>query len=313
MISRSRDEAFPVVRELLKIARTRRSSSAQTSCSARLSRTSSCRPWPTLRDRQKSPTTRNWAGVRPFRRPRSIVYPRASGSFVEDACAAPWRSTRSPRGLLRDHGGWCRVSSSRFGSGHRRDVCLLVIAPARGAQRAEVRHPGDRPTLLGALESVKSKIDINIGVLKEKSVAAQKRRNEVAVRQIEKAVNVFSRTAASRNARSTPLLHEQVRAGADQMAHRGTRHHGIPAPGAHAVTRVPPPKRRTHPREVGFLSAVIPDEASVPAGPCVCRTGRDRGPAAGERSLLRLGLGTGWSFRRTALRLSLYRPGRPDR
>jgi uncharacterized protein YllA (UPF0747 family) len=45
------------------------------------------------------------------------------------------------------------------------------------------------PTLLGALESVKSKIDINIGVLKEKSVAAQKRRNEVAVRQIEKAVN----------------------------------------------------------------------------------------------------------------------------
>jgi bacillithiol biosynthesis cysteine-adding enzyme BshC len=43
------------------------------------------------------------------------------------------------------------------------------------------------PTLLGALEGASSKIDINIGVLKEKAAAAQKRRNEVAVRQIEKA------------------------------------------------------------------------------------------------------------------------------
>jgi bacillithiol biosynthesis cysteine-adding enzyme BshC len=42
-------------------------------------------------------------------------------------------------------------------------------------------------TLLGALDNVQSKIDVNIGVLREKSVAAQKRRNETAVRQIEKA------------------------------------------------------------------------------------------------------------------------------
>jgi bacillithiol biosynthesis cysteine-adding enzyme BshC len=45
------------------------------------------------------------------------------------------------------------------------------------------------PTLLGALENVSSKIDVNIGVLREKSVAAQKRRNETAVRQIEKAAS----------------------------------------------------------------------------------------------------------------------------
>lgn len=44
------------------------------------------------------------------------------------------------------------------------------------------------PTLLGALENATSKIDINLGVLKEKSLAAQKRRNETAVRQIERAV-----------------------------------------------------------------------------------------------------------------------------
>ena len=44
------------------------------------------------------------------------------------------------------------------------------------------------PTLLGALENATSKIDINLGVLKEKSLSAQKRRNETAVRQIERAV-----------------------------------------------------------------------------------------------------------------------------
>lgn len=43
------------------------------------------------------------------------------------------------------------------------------------------------PTLLGALDNVLAKIDVNIGVLREKSVAAQKRRNDTAVRQIEKA------------------------------------------------------------------------------------------------------------------------------
>jgi uncharacterized protein YllA (UPF0747 family) len=44
------------------------------------------------------------------------------------------------------------------------------------------------PTLLGALEGVKAKIDGNLGVLKEKTIAAQKRRHETAMRQIEKAI-----------------------------------------------------------------------------------------------------------------------------
>ena len=43
------------------------------------------------------------------------------------------------------------------------------------------------PTLLGTLEGVKSKIDTNLGLLKDKAFAAQKRRNETAVRQIERA------------------------------------------------------------------------------------------------------------------------------
>jgi len=47
------------------------------------------------------------------------------------------------------------------------------------------------PTLLNALDGVKSKFDINLGVLKEKTLAAQKRRNEVAMRQIDKALNAL--------------------------------------------------------------------------------------------------------------------------
>jgi uncharacterized protein YllA (UPF0747 family) len=45
------------------------------------------------------------------------------------------------------------------------------------------------PTLLGALENAVTRIDQNVGVLKEKAVAAQKRRNETAVRQVERAAN----------------------------------------------------------------------------------------------------------------------------
>jgi uncharacterized protein YllA (UPF0747 family) len=45
------------------------------------------------------------------------------------------------------------------------------------------------PTLLASLDGVVSKIDINMGVLKEKAVASQKRRNEAAVRQVERAAN----------------------------------------------------------------------------------------------------------------------------
>jgi bacillithiol biosynthesis cysteine-adding enzyme BshC len=45
------------------------------------------------------------------------------------------------------------------------------------------------PTLLGALENAVTRIDQNVGVLKEKALAAQKRRNETAVRQVERSAN----------------------------------------------------------------------------------------------------------------------------
>ncbi len=45
------------------------------------------------------------------------------------------------------------------------------------------------PTLVGALENVNQKIKSNVGVLRGKALEAQKRRNETAVRQIEKTVD----------------------------------------------------------------------------------------------------------------------------
>ncbi len=45
------------------------------------------------------------------------------------------------------------------------------------------------PTLLPVLQGVVDKMDANLGNLKEKSVASQKRRNEAAVRQVERSAN----------------------------------------------------------------------------------------------------------------------------
>jgi bacillithiol synthase len=47
------------------------------------------------------------------------------------------------------------------------------------------------PTLVAALENVNQKIKTNVAVLKGKAVEAQKRRNETAVRQIEKTVDAL--------------------------------------------------------------------------------------------------------------------------
>ena len=45
------------------------------------------------------------------------------------------------------------------------------------------------PTLLGALDTVRSKIDSHLQVLKEKTIEAQKRRHEIALRQIARIAN----------------------------------------------------------------------------------------------------------------------------
>lgn len=45
------------------------------------------------------------------------------------------------------------------------------------------------PTLAGALDTAKSKMDFQIETLKQKAIAAQKRQNEIAIRQAEKAAH----------------------------------------------------------------------------------------------------------------------------
>ena len=63
------------------------------------------------------------------------------------------------------------------------------------------------PTLLGALDTASGKIDTTIEVLKEKGIAAQKRRNETAVRQIEKAANGFLPNATLQEREITMLYY----------------------------------------------------------------------------------------------------------
>jgi len=45
------------------------------------------------------------------------------------------------------------------------------------------------PTLLGALETAASKIEFQLNVLKEKTINAQKKKNEIALKQVEKVAN----------------------------------------------------------------------------------------------------------------------------
>jgi bacillithiol biosynthesis cysteine-adding enzyme BshC len=45
------------------------------------------------------------------------------------------------------------------------------------------------PTLLGALETTRSKIESQLSVLKEKTIIAQKKKNEIALKQVEKVAN----------------------------------------------------------------------------------------------------------------------------
>ncbi len=124
-----------------------------------------------------------------FGMPQPVVYPRAGASFVEERVRrAMEKYSLTLQDFLDDID---RVTSRVVGQ--ISDVKIEQLFADTTGRLHEALHELEfglkevDPTLLGALEGMKSKIDINLGVLKEKSIAAQKRRNEVAVRQIEKA------------------------------------------------------------------------------------------------------------------------------
>ncbi len=122
-----------------------------------------------------------------------VVYPRASASFVEDRIARTMEKYQLDLVSLFDDVEQVKAriveqieevkADKLFG-----DTAKLVH-DALNEMRFGIKEID--PTLLATLDGVKSKFDINLGVLKEKSIAAQKRKNEVAMRQIEKAVTAF--------------------------------------------------------------------------------------------------------------------------
>lgn len=125
--------------------------------------------------------------------PQPVVYPRASGSFMEERVErtmekynmdlpALFEDLNSLTMRVLDQIAEVKLDSL-FGTATK------TVHDALSELKFGLREVD--PTLLGALDSAKSKIDINIGVLKEKAIAAQKRRNETAVRQIERAVGTL--------------------------------------------------------------------------------------------------------------------------
>lgn len=118
-----------------------------------------------------------------------VVYPRASASFVEERLV---RAMEKYDLQVADFFGDINRVTARVVE----QISEVKVDDIFGTTTKRVHDAMNElrfglkqidQTLLGALDGVIAKIDTNIGVLREKSVAAQKRRNDVAVRQIEKA------------------------------------------------------------------------------------------------------------------------------
>ncbi len=120
-----------------------------------------------------------------------VVYPRASASFVEDRLRrAMEKYDLQLADFFDDH---ARLIARVVGQISEVNVDSMFGLAAQRMQEAlnELRF-GIRevdPTLLAVLETVRSKTEGNLSGLKDKAHAAQAKRNEVAVRQLERAVN----------------------------------------------------------------------------------------------------------------------------
>ena len=123
--------------------------------------------------------------------PQPVLYPRASASFVEERL----RRAMDKYGLdLLEFFG----DSGRIVARVVEQISDVKVERIFGDAQRRVQETLNElkfglgeidPTLLGALDGVRSKFDGNLAVLKEKASAAQQRRNEAAVRQIERAAN----------------------------------------------------------------------------------------------------------------------------
>ncbi|MFN0158229.1 MAG: bacillithiol biosynthesis cysteine-adding enzyme BshC [Bacteroidota bacterium] len=119
-----------------------------------------------------------------------IVYPRASASFVEERVVRVLEKYQLDLEALFEDGEQVKAKvleqieeiklDKIFGDTTR------LVHDALHELRFGVKEVD--PTLTSTLDNVQSKFDGNLGVLKEKSLAAQKRRNEAAMRQIDRAI-----------------------------------------------------------------------------------------------------------------------------
>jgi len=122
-----------------------------------------------------------------------VVYPRASGSFVEERLERLMEKYQLDASQLFDNVD----TVTRLILAQIAEIKVDDLFGQANAGIAEVINEIQfglkeiDPTLLGTLEGVRSKINGNIAMLKEKAIGAQKRRNETAIRQIERAMNTL--------------------------------------------------------------------------------------------------------------------------
>ncbi len=122
-----------------------------------------------------------------------VIYPRASASFVEERV----------KRITEKYG----VEILDFFK-DKDEITARVVEEISSVKLDQVFGEADRqiqdamqqlkfglkevdPTLVGALDTVNQKIKTNVSLLRGKALEAQKRRNETAVRQIEKSVDAL--------------------------------------------------------------------------------------------------------------------------
>lgn len=124
-----------------------------------------------------------------FNIPQPIIYPRASATIVEEKVEKVlerfklelpelFRDVEFLKRKVADQGSTVKLEEL-FG-GTTASILETLASLSEGLKKID-------PTLVGALDNARNKMEYQIDALKQKAGAAQKRLHEVAMRQVEKA------------------------------------------------------------------------------------------------------------------------------
>ncbi len=120
--------------------------------------------------------------------PQPVIYPRASASFVEERLMRVMEKYQLDLAAFLEDPSQIKERVLEQIEDVKLDRLFgdttHVVHDALGELRFALKEID--ATLQGPLDGVKSKFDVNLGVLREKAVAAQERRHDTAMRQIEK-------------------------------------------------------------------------------------------------------------------------------